>query len=231
MKNTKTLTSKWLVGAQYFLDTDVRFPEDFLMVSQSPWAVTAVASNTFWKKNVDKYSNGAAKGLISIDISEWEKPGILYGKPARNCTADEVRAEVWAQILQGVDPSTLLKLTNAKILNWTIDPTMHFKPGENQYNDGLFMNIADSWKGRPNQKTNYTNLFLAGDFTQTWTDLACMEGACESGKRAANAILAIKGDKELVKIMRPDEPIAFLGSRMVDKARFSLGLPQLVLKL
>ncbi len=233
MTKTKALTSKWLVGAQYFLDTDVRFSEDFLMISQSPWAVTAVASNVFWKKHVDSYSDGKAKGLISVDISEWEKPGILFGKPAKNCTSEEVRAEVWAQILQGADPSTRLKLKNAKILNWTMDPTMHFAPNENSYNDGLFMNIADSWKNRPDQKTNYSNLILAGDFTQTWTDLACMEGACESGKRAANAILSIHANENAskIKIMRPDEPAAFFWARIKDKTRFSLGLPQFTLKL
>lgn len=231
LKKTLDLTSKWLIGAQYFLDTDVRFPEDFLMVAQSPWAVTAVASNTFWKKDVRQYSDGTVKGLISVDISEWERPGILFGKPAQNCTPEEVRAEAWAQLLQGADPSTRTQLMNAKILNWSIDPTVHFRPQKNAYRDGLFMNIADSWKNRPNNSTQYSNLFLTGDYTQTWTDLACMEGACESGKRVTNAILAAQGDSSLVKVMRPDEPQAFLAGKLIDQMRFKAGLPQIMVKL
>ena len=55
------------------------------------------------------------------------------------------------------------------------------------------MNTAGSWKDRPGVRTRLPNLFLAGDFVQTDIDLATMEGANESGRKAANAILASAG--------------------------------------
>jgi hypothetical protein len=42
---------------------------------------------------------------------------------------------------------------------------------------------------RPDVRTSIHNLFVAGDFVKTETDLACMEGANEAARRAVNAIL------------------------------------------
>jgi 15-cis-phytoene desaturase len=36
---------------------------------------------------------------IQFDISDWDTPGILYGRPARQCSAQEIRDEVWAQLV------------------------------------------------------------------------------------------------------------------------------------
>jgi len=42
--------------------------------------------------------SGNVGGVLSVVISDWDAPGIVYGKPATNCTADEIKAEVWAQL-------------------------------------------------------------------------------------------------------------------------------------
>jgi hypothetical protein len=34
---------------------------------------------------------GSVEGILSVDISEWDEPGILYGKPVRACTAEEIK--------------------------------------------------------------------------------------------------------------------------------------------
>lgn len=225
------LRSEWMVGAQYFLDTDVRLQEDFALGSRTPWALTAVSSNTFWKKPVSEYGNGLAKGLISIDVSNWRTPGILFGKPAERCTQEEVKKEVWAQLLQYIDPATREKLNNSRILNIAIDPALIFSENKNTYSDELFLNTVDSWKNRPSAESNISNLMMAGDFARTYTDLACMESACESGKRAANAVLKAMGSYQLVEIHKPSEPIAFYGAKMMDQFRFNMGLSQLSVKL
>ena len=37
-------------------------------------------------------------GLLSVDVSDWDAAGILVGKPATQCTADEIKNEVWREL-------------------------------------------------------------------------------------------------------------------------------------
>ena len=54
----------------------------------------------------------------------------------------------------------------------------------------LFINLVGSWLFRPDpsKPTQLTNAFLAGDYCQTYVDLATLEGATEAGLRAAEAL-------------------------------------------
>jgi uncharacterized protein with NAD-binding domain and iron-sulfur cluster len=54
----------------------------------------------------------------------------------------------------------------------------------------LFINRAGTRNKRPGAKTAIENMFLAGDYVQTNTDLATMEAANESARNAVNSILA-----------------------------------------
>jgi uncharacterized protein with NAD-binding domain and iron-sulfur cluster len=60
----------------------------------------------------------------------------------------------------------------------------------------LLLNRPGSRALRPEAATSIPNLFLAGDYVKTETDLACMEGANEAARRAVNAILDAEAAKE-----------------------------------
>jgi uncharacterized protein with NAD-binding domain and iron-sulfur cluster len=53
----------------------------------------------------------------------------------------------------------------------------------------LLVNTVNTYPLRPCSYTGVENLFLAGDYIRTEVDLATMEGACESGKKAVNSIV------------------------------------------
>jgi hypothetical protein len=40
-----------------------------------------------WPEGLANYGDGLVGGILSVDISDWETPGILYGKEAMQCTA------------------------------------------------------------------------------------------------------------------------------------------------
>ncbi|MFB4314046.1 hypothetical protein [Actinomadura sp. 21ATH] len=44
------------------------------------------------------YGDGSVAGCLSLDVSDWDTPGILYGRPAKACTPAEMAAECWAQM-------------------------------------------------------------------------------------------------------------------------------------
>lgn len=82
----------------------------------------------------------------------------------------------------------------------------------------LLVNRPGSHALRPEVTTGIANLFLAGDYIKTETDLASMEGANESGRRAVNAILAATGSRKA-----PCDLFPFSPSRQVMGAVMSLG--------
>ncbi len=56
-------------------------------------------------------------------------------------------------------------------------------PGEE-----LFANLTGSWVHRPDVKTNYSNMFLAGTYVKNFADVATVEGACATGLMAAEGV-------------------------------------------
>lgn len=70
----------------------------------------------------------------------------------------------------------------------------------------LLVNRPGSRQLRPQVTTTISNLFLAGDYIQTESDLACMEGANEAARRAVNAVLNVAGSRELPCPLFPFSP-------------------------
>ena len=90
----------------------------------------------------------------------------------------------------------------------------------------LLVNTVGSWEKRPRARTAVPNLFLAGDYVQTDIDLATMEGANESGRAAANALLAVAGSKaEPVKMFTLYDPPEYEPFRRADAELYRAGLP------
>jgi len=65
-----------------------------------------------------------------------------------------------------------------------------------RYNvEPLLVNRVGSRRYRPQARTSVRNMFLAGDYVLTETDLACMEGANEAARRAANGVMDAAGSR------------------------------------
>jgi 15-cis-phytoene desaturase len=82
----------------------------------------------------------------------------------------------------------------------------------------LLINRKGYLKLRPDAQTAISNLFLAGDYLNTSTNLACMEGANESARRAVNAILDADGSTETrCRIFTPsDSDVLSVLSRFME---------------
>ena len=51
----------------------------------SPWALTAISQRQFWTSVDSRYGDGTVGGILSVDISGWDAPSVVFGKPAREC--------------------------------------------------------------------------------------------------------------------------------------------------
>ena len=184
------LVPEWMTGVQYFLSRPVSISRGHASYVDSPWALTSISQGQFWNRDLSAYGNGAVRDVLSVDVSNWDAPGILYGKTARQCTRDEIFAEVWAQ-MQGSLADDGIVLRDADVVDRFLDPAIRFGPAGTPVDNAepLLVNTVGSWAKRPDAVTRIPNLFLASDYVKTNTDLASMEGANEAARRAVNGLL------------------------------------------
>ena len=189
------LQTDWMVGIQYYLRQKVDLVRGHITFVDSPWALTALTQGQFWSERnfAADYGDGTAVDSLSVDISNWDAPGMVVRKPAKQCSPDEVAREVLAQIRYHHTAGDLLP--EGIVHSWFLDPGVQYDAtaGRNTNETPLLVNTAGSWNDRPGVRSRIPNLFLAGDYVQTDIDLATMEGANESGRKAANAILESAG--------------------------------------
>jgi uncharacterized protein with NAD-binding domain and iron-sulfur cluster len=218
------LKTAWMNGIQLYLARDVPLIPGHSVYLDSPWSITSISQRQFWKDDVAKcFGDGRVHGILSLDLSDWNTPGLLHKKPARDCTSKEIVEEVWYQLklhlnLTGQPPV----LEDSNLLDWNIDRDIR-NPGarhglECTNGEPLLINTKGSWQYRPDAVTNIDNLFLASDYVRTYTQLACMEGANEAARRAVNGILDECGSRAARCTLWPlHEPAIFRPFRDLDR--------------
>jgi uncharacterized protein with NAD-binding domain and iron-sulfur cluster len=214
----------WMNGIQFYLDDDAPIGPGHQIYLDSPWALTSVSQAQFWPDvDLSRFGDGNIRGVISVDISDWETPG-LNGKPARECTRREIRDEVWDQLKRSLNVQGADVLEDEDLVHWYLD--LAIDPLLRTNAEPLFVNLIDTWRLRPQAVTAIPNLFLAADYVQTFTDLATMEAANEAARRAVNGILEHSGsDAPPCRLWDLHEPELLEPWRANDRVRYRQGLP------
>lgn len=224
------LVTDWMVGIQYFLKKKVDLTHGHITFLDAPWALTALTQGQFWDERdfARDYGDGKAVDCLSVDISDWDAPGILFGKPAKECSPEQVAQEVWAQIKQHRTPAA--QLPDSILHSWFLDPGIKWNAatGRNVNDTPLLVNTAGSWNNRPKAVTRIPNLFLSGDYVQTNIDLATMESANESARDAVAGLLAASGSSATPpKKWKLYQPPELEGWKQFDEWRLSMGMPNI----
>lgn len=220
----------WMNGIQFYLKEDVTITHGHAIYIDSPWALTSISQKQFWPEiDLADYGDGTVKGILSVDISDWNAPGILHKKPANQCTRTEIKEEVWEQLKRSLNtPDSILNDDN--LHSWFLDPDIEDadRREPNRYEDAepLFLALVNTWHLRPGAYTLIPNFFLASDYIRTNTQLATMEAANEAARRAVNSIIDASGaDAEYCEIWKLHEPNVFAIWRWYDQWRYNRGLP------
>ncbi|WP_433664606.1 hydroxysqualene dehydroxylase [Nocardia sp. CA-128927] len=222
------LVVDWMTGVQFYLRRPIPVPAGHLAALGTPWALTALCQAPMWRGDfAARYGDGTVAECLSVDVSDWDTPGIIFGKPAKACTRDEVAQEVWAQLKRWFNTGTDW-LHDDNIVSWHIDPGIHFDPEASRNDTPLLVNTIGSWDHRPEAACAIPNLFFCGDYIRTNINLATMEGAIEAGRRAANAILDAAGDTAArAAIFQLYAPPMLEPLKRIDAERYRAGLPHL----
>jgi uncharacterized protein with NAD-binding domain and iron-sulfur cluster len=228
LSRIERLETAWMNGIQYFLTEDVSLAAGHAVYMDSPWALTSISQRQFWDPetyDVSARGDDAVEGVLSVIASDWETPGVVYDKPARECTPEEIKTEVWTQLKRHLNRDGETRLTDAMVHDWLLDPELSAGDDAIENAAPLFINTVGSLAARPPADPDVDGLYLAGDYVRTETDLATMESASEAGRRAANGVLTAAGLTPDVRTWGLDEPSFLAPLKRQDRRRHRLGLP------
>ena len=96
-----------LCGIQYYFDTEFQLLRGHLLLTGTEWALSSINQTGLWEKRPILDRAGRIS-VLSVDIGDFNTPSSHLvdefgrGKAARDCTADEIAAEVWRQIISAL---------------------------------------------------------------------------------------------------------------------------------
>jgi hypothetical protein len=99
-----------LGGIQYYFDTEFQLLRGHMYYSGTEWALSSINQHGLWEKRPILSRDGHVS-VLSVDIGDFNTPSrhlkdeFGNGKAARDCTADEIAAEVWRQIVTALTSS------------------------------------------------------------------------------------------------------------------------------
>ncbi|MGB9457953.1 MAG: FAD-dependent oxidoreductase [Bryobacteraceae bacterium] len=223
--NLGQLKVEWMNGIQFYLNREEPLCRGHVIYLDSPWALTSISQRQFWRTGLEASGNGNCRDILSVDVSDWNTPGILYGKPATQCTPEEIRNEVLQQVTEHV--SLPLTPDGLQVVDWFLDPDIRFpNPSQATNLEPLLINTVDSFQYRPSAQTEIPNLFLASDYVRTNTNLATMEAANEAARRAVNAILdSSHSPASKAAVFQFEDPVMFRPAQDLDAVLYSTGHP------
>lgn len=223
----------WMNGLLFYLRRDVPLVHGHQLYLGSPWALTSISQAQFWRGVVDLagHGDGQVRGVLSVIISDWTRPGLKHARPAAACTREEIIEEVWHQLKLALNHGAEEVLHDADLHSVHLDEAIRVGPpgpGPTANAEPLLVNKAGARHLRPSAVTAIPNLFLASDYVLTHTDLATMEGANEAARHAVNGIIAAAGRDRpararlwpYCKIWTLHEPAALAPLRRHDARRY-----------
>jgi uncharacterized protein with NAD-binding domain and iron-sulfur cluster len=227
----RRLGTAWMNGIMFYLRERPRILDGIVVCADSPWAMSFIPQAQYWPLEFARtYGDGKVREKLSVAIADWTKPGIVVGKPARECTPDELAHEVWEMIKRHVnEPGRTPALTDAMLHSWDIDPGMLVRHGRLVSDDPLVLPTVGTEQYRPDVSTAIPNLMLCGDYCAGVWEVANMEAANFNGRRAANAVLDAAGSHETqAKTIGPYLPPEWEPLRRLDDERYRRGQPNLL---
>lgn len=229
LRRTRRLVTDWMNGIQLYLREPTPIVHGHVFYLDSPWALSSISQAQFWRERdfAGRYGDGSLHECISIDIGDFNTPGIIYGKPARELGRRQIKREVVSQIRAHLNDAGRDGLRRRAVESWFLDPGLVLRHGRVVRNeDPLLINTPGSLPDRPGAETAIPNLFLASDYVRVNVDVACMEGANEAARRAVNALLDEGGSRaEPCAVHEFYRPPEFEAMRRADEELYRRGLP------
>jgi uncharacterized protein with NAD-binding domain and iron-sulfur cluster len=152
-----------LCGIQYYFDTEFQLLRGHLLLAGSEWALSSVNQSGLWERRPTLERDGHFS-VLSVDIGDFNTPSSHLvdefgrGKTARDCTADEIAAEVWRQLVSALTSDG--RSTGEEVMPWpawyALDRGLIMSSGPGQGHGRVARNespylvpIVGDWNNRP----------------------------------------------------------------------------------
>jgi uncharacterized protein with NAD-binding domain and iron-sulfur cluster len=222
----RRLKTDWMAGIQFYLRERLDLTHGHVNYVNSPFAVTSISQQQFWNRPLGEYGDGSVRECLSAIVSDWVTPGILYGKPARELTPEQIARETFAQIQAHLNDQGHAVLRDEMLHSWFLDPAIRPSRRGVRNDTPLFIQDPGEWANRPDSVTGIPNFFLGGEWVRTNINVTTMDGANQGGRQAANGVLEAAGSPapraRLWKLLVPPEYEPF---RRADQALWRAGQP------
>lgn len=217
------------VSFRIAFDEPMAWPRDRTAVAltDSEFDLTLFAQEQAWPPRVD-LGDGVAS-LWTCTACVASVPGRVHGKPLRTCTKEEFLDEVLAQIRASDALDRMIRQANggrgldtfpiARVEVW---PEWTFSPDGIEPDQPKWVTTTNTRPHRPTQATSVPNLVLAGAHTETEADIWSIEGAVESGRRAARVF------EPDVVVLKQHKPLPLRLTARLDDGLYALGLPHVL---
>jgi uncharacterized protein with NAD-binding domain and iron-sulfur cluster len=200
LEGVDRVRTEWMNGVIFHLDREVPVCHGHVSYVDSQFALTSISQAQVWQRDLARdYGDGRARESFSTIISDWSAPGMVYGRPAWSLTRQQIVREVWEQLKAHLNDGAEPLLGDDMIVSAFVDPAITWparRAGAERIatnDEPLMINTPGSWDDRPGAETEIPNLVLAGDYVRNTMNVATMESACETGRRAARAVLESAG--------------------------------------
>jgi hypothetical protein len=192
-----------------------------------------ISLDVYFKRKILGVTNGITLLLDSnYTLSLLDNSQVWNDPPARGTALNVIssNADLIADYPNDVILDLMLKELQ-RFLDFKLGPTavdQSLRDDDVDYNrchvqtnvgEELFVNQVGSWEHRPKATCEIPNLFLAGDFCQTFIDVVTVEGAVVSGLLAAEALRRRRGIGAPIDIVRPETYPAFLPAMLAAALR------------
>jgi len=210
ISHLQDLETRWMCGAQFYLSNKTNMGVfGHVGFWDSPYALTGVSELQLWPGyDIQSRGPGNVKSVVSIILSDFTAPGLpsptqpvpFAAQDAKS--KDELQKQVWWQMVkhQGTE---FLAPDQSNLIAYHIDDNLSWNENGITGNYApLFVTTPNSLQNRPHSLTEVPNFILGGDYVRTTTDVALMEGANESGRRAAIGVLQSVGRTDFPELLQ-----------------------------
>lgn len=207
----------------------IKFPRKrtAVVVAGSEYNLTLFAQEQAWNSGVGL--GNSIKSLWTGTSCTGIVPGRIFKVSVIHCTKEQFIEEVKTQILSCESLDVLIKeanngrgLKNFEISKIEVWHEWIFSKDGIGGTQPKWVNSTTTQAFQPSQKTSIPNLLLAGAHTKTEADVWSIEGAVESGRRAAHQI------NKSVKVIKQYKPAWLNIIGAIDDVCFKLGLPNVI---
>ncbi|MEK9159249.1 MAG: FAD-dependent oxidoreductase [Patescibacteria group bacterium] len=196
------------------------------LLPDSEFNITLFAQEQVWPSDVSLGKE--VKSLWTGTACVASEPGKIFNLPLENCTQEQFIEEIQSQLLRCEELQNLLRAANEghdlhhfPILRIEVWHEWKFSPEGITPKQPKWVMSNHTQPYLPTQKTPVPNLLLAGAHTKTDADIWSIEGAVESGRRAAQII------EPSVRVIPQYKPLWLRIISSVDDVCFSLHLPHI----